>query len=155
MNLTRRIAAAMLAFALLGVSSASATPTISTGGIVMSSTGSGWLVPGNYWSIYGSNLSLCTTGSCSGSQYSYVTAQYYFQPNGGGGYWSSPVYYSQSLNNPGYWYESAGQINFYANPFQPANTNVYPAYNIWVTDGNGNTSSEYQYYTCINFNNNC
>jgi len=66
-------------------------------------SGGGLLLWNSYWSVYGSNLTAVGP--------SWVFMQI---PNGAG---YSTKTFSATQNNPGYWYESASQINFYAGDY--------------------------------------
>jgi hypothetical protein len=98
-----------IAFAICLFASSSSAQTPAISGIGMSN-GSTPLRVFYYWSIYGSNLS---TGSASYVVFQ-VGGELYYPPYTVS---SKDNYFSSTLNNPGYWYESSSQINFWSQAY--------------------------------------
>lgn len=111
------ILVAILIAALPGVAQ---SPSINTGGIVLSSNGSTNLIYGQWWEIYGTNLSTCTQSagapSCSKVQVRYFTQWDYVFCIGGtcSGYvwqWLDGSDYTSKSTSQTWWYESPTQVN--------------------------------------------
>ena len=81
-----------------------------------------------YWSVYGQNLSTITSTSCSG-QGSSISWSFPIADNDG-----DVTIFSQNnmtgCNDPSYWYENGGQINFYANVFVPPNDGAFNSFHV-------------------------
>jgi len=109
----------------------SQTPSINPGGVVLHSDGSTNLAFGQWWEIYGTNLSTCTQGAgaaaCSTVTTDWSNKYFYYTCYPGlscGWYesWGATIlnYTAQSSTQP-WWYESGAQINvkpgFDSNPW--------------------------------------
>ncbi len=108
MKLLASSASLLLLLAIFSGLAHAQTPAINSGGVGMSD-GSTPLYMYHYWSIYGSNLS---TGSGSTvwfdvQGWDYNSLSYAFET----------IRFSSTVNNPGYWYESGSQINFFAQAY--------------------------------------
>jgi hypothetical protein len=123
--LLRSLAPLLLLMALVPNLTTAQTPAINSGGVVMAGSGSSSLVYGNWWEIYGSNLSTCTQGPSSSicSEVTTSLTDYYFIYDCWGPYptncnvytWAESTLrdYNSSNSEPSWWYESASQVNFF------------------------------------------
>lgn len=119
MTMLRSLTVVGLAIVLIASLGFAQTPSINSGGIVLNSNGSSDLIFGQWWEIYGTNLSTCTQ-TWGASQCAKVTTDWtnyynYYACYGTCGwyfwYGGTVLNYTSQSSTQDWWYESGTQIN--------------------------------------------